>query len=292
MGSTEPVSTRWPTGCGSRGTSGSTSTSRLVGGDRGLLVVDTHASARAARAVIEEVRRLGAGEVVGVVNTHEHFDHTFGNGAFRTAYGAIPIHAHEAAAAMTVSVGRADQGPVRRGARRPARRRGPRDRDRAGRPHVLVGGRARPRRPRRRAGAPRARPHRRRPGGPGPRRRRGAGRRPGRGVGRARPRARLRRGLLPARVAAQPGHRARPADRRRPWSSPATARRSTASSSRCSATTSASWPRRSATWPPAAYPSTQALDAADWPYDKAHLAERRRRGYEQLPRGQRQLPLV
>ncbi len=77
----------------------------LVGGDRGLLVVDTHASSRAARAVIEDVRRLGAGEVVGVVNTHEHFDHTFGNGAFRTAYGAIPIHAHEAAAAMTVPSG-------------------------------------------------------------------------------------------------------------------------------------------------------------------------------------------
>ena len=40
-----------------------------------------------------------------MVNTHEHFDHTFGNGAFRTAYGEIPIHAHEAAAAMTVPSG-------------------------------------------------------------------------------------------------------------------------------------------------------------------------------------------
>jgi len=77
----------------------------LVGGDRGLLVVDTHASGRAARAVIEDVRRLGAGEVVEVVNTHEHFDHTFGNGSFRTAYGAIPIHAHETAAESTVPSG-------------------------------------------------------------------------------------------------------------------------------------------------------------------------------------------
>lgn len=77
----------------------------LVGGDRGLLVVDTHASSRAARAVIEEVRRLGAGEVVGVVNTHEHFDHTFGNGELRTAYGAVPIHAHETAAEQTVPAG-------------------------------------------------------------------------------------------------------------------------------------------------------------------------------------------
>lgn len=77
----------------------------LIGGARGLLAVDTHASARAARAVIEDVRRLGAGEVVGVVNTHEHFDHTFGNAEFRTAYGAIPIHAHETAAEQTVAAG-------------------------------------------------------------------------------------------------------------------------------------------------------------------------------------------
>ncbi|GAB3764102.1 glyoxylase-like metal-dependent hydrolase (beta-lactamase superfamily II) [Nocardioides ginsengisegetis] len=74
----------------------------LVGGDRGLLAVDTHASALAARGVLDDVRRLGAGEVVGVVNTHEHFDHTFGNGMFRSAYGQIPIHAHETAAARTL----------------------------------------------------------------------------------------------------------------------------------------------------------------------------------------------
>jgi glyoxylase-like metal-dependent hydrolase (beta-lactamase superfamily II) len=77
----------------------------LIGGDRGLLAVDTHASARAARAVIEDVRRLGVGEVVGLVNTHEHFDHTFGNAEFRTAYGAIPIHAHETAAEQTLVAG-------------------------------------------------------------------------------------------------------------------------------------------------------------------------------------------
>lgn len=77
----------------------------LIGCERGLLAVDTHASARAAGRVVESVRRLGAGEVVGVVNTHEHFDHTFGNGTFRTAYGDIPIHAHETAAASTVAAG-------------------------------------------------------------------------------------------------------------------------------------------------------------------------------------------
>ena len=71
----------------------------LVGSDRGLLVVDTHGSAAAAREVVDDVRRLGAGEVVAIVNTHAHFDHTFGNDTFRTAYGAVPIHAHESAAA-------------------------------------------------------------------------------------------------------------------------------------------------------------------------------------------------
>ena len=67
----------------------------LVGGDRGLLVVDTHGSTAAAREVIDDVRRLGAGEVTGIVNTHWHFDHSFGNHAFHTAYDAPPIHAHE-----------------------------------------------------------------------------------------------------------------------------------------------------------------------------------------------------
>jgi glyoxylase-like metal-dependent hydrolase (beta-lactamase superfamily II) len=77
----------------------------LVRGSAGLLVVDTHASAAAARAVIDDVRALGAGEVVAVVNTHEHFDHTFGNGTFLAAYGAISVHAHEVAAECTVPAG-------------------------------------------------------------------------------------------------------------------------------------------------------------------------------------------
>lgn len=77
----------------------------LVAGERGLLAVDTHASAVAAREVIDDIRTLGAGEVIGVVNTHEHFDHTFGNAELRTAYGVIPIHAHETAAERTVAAG-------------------------------------------------------------------------------------------------------------------------------------------------------------------------------------------
>lgn len=71
----------------------------LVGGERGLVMVDTHGSTAAAREVLGDVRRLGAGEVVGIVNTHWHFDHTFGNAEVRAAYGDIPISAHEGAAA-------------------------------------------------------------------------------------------------------------------------------------------------------------------------------------------------
>jgi glyoxylase-like metal-dependent hydrolase (beta-lactamase superfamily II) len=69
----------------------------LVGSERGLLVVDTHGSASAGREVVDDVRRLGAGEVTGIVNTHWHFDHSFGNVAFRDRYGEIPIVAHETA---------------------------------------------------------------------------------------------------------------------------------------------------------------------------------------------------
>ncbi|WP_243060787.1 MBL fold metallo-hydrolase [Nocardioides sp. SR21] len=69
----------------------------LVGGSSGLLVVDTHGSAAAAADVIDDVRSLGAGDVTGIVNTHWHFDHTYGNGAFRAAYGEVPIVAHEIA---------------------------------------------------------------------------------------------------------------------------------------------------------------------------------------------------
>jgi glyoxylase-like metal-dependent hydrolase (beta-lactamase superfamily II) len=78
----------------------------VVGGSRGLVVVDTHSSALAAREVVADVRALSAGDVVAVVNTHEHFDHTFGNAELRGAYGAgIPIHAHETAAERTVPAG-------------------------------------------------------------------------------------------------------------------------------------------------------------------------------------------
>jgi glyoxylase-like metal-dependent hydrolase (beta-lactamase superfamily II) len=68
----------------------------VVEGPAGLVVVDTNASERAAHEVLADLRRLSAAPLVAAVNTHVHFDHTFGNGVF-AAEGA-EIVAHEAAA--------------------------------------------------------------------------------------------------------------------------------------------------------------------------------------------------
>ena len=71
----------------------------VVEGEAGLLVVDTHASGRAAREVVTDLRRVSSRPVVGLVNTHAHFDHTFGNATFLEEYGDVPVTAHEVAAA-------------------------------------------------------------------------------------------------------------------------------------------------------------------------------------------------
>ena len=86
----------------------------VVQGEAGLLVVDTHASLGAGRSVLSDVRRLSSAPVVGVVNTHEHFDHTFGNAAFLET-GAVPVIAHETAAANTIAAGEHAQRTARSG---------------------------------------------------------------------------------------------------------------------------------------------------------------------------------
>lgn len=73
----------------------------LVGGERGLVMVDTHGSERMARTVADDVRRLGAGSLTAIVNTHEHWDHTFGNVVMLEEFGPMPIHATEQAAGRT-----------------------------------------------------------------------------------------------------------------------------------------------------------------------------------------------
>lgn len=71
----------------------------VVGGSDGLLVVDTNASEDAARAVLADLRRLSSARLVAAVNTHVHFDHTFGNGVF-AAEGAELVAHEDAAAAL------------------------------------------------------------------------------------------------------------------------------------------------------------------------------------------------
>jgi glyoxylase-like metal-dependent hydrolase (beta-lactamase superfamily II) len=56
----------------------------VLGGD-GTLVVDTRASPRQGREVVDAVRAVTALPVRWVVNTHSHWDHTFGNAAFAGA---------------------------------------------------------------------------------------------------------------------------------------------------------------------------------------------------------------
>ncbi|MDX6307142.1 MAG: hypothetical protein QOI06_188 [Nocardioidaceae bacterium] len=68
----------------------------VVVGTAGALVVDTRASRVQGDRLLDDILRLpGRPEITRVVNTHEHFDHVLGNGAFD---GAM-IHAHENAAA-------------------------------------------------------------------------------------------------------------------------------------------------------------------------------------------------
>ena len=73
----------------------------VVAGTDGLLVVDTNASEVAARTVLSDLRRLSDAPLVAAVNTHVHFDHTFGNGVF-AAEGAELVAHEEAAAALPV----------------------------------------------------------------------------------------------------------------------------------------------------------------------------------------------
>ena len=68
----------------------------VVRADGGLLVCDTRSSHRQADEIRADLRELGSLPVRWVVNTHAHFDHTFGNARFGpdSDLGA-PIYAHE-----------------------------------------------------------------------------------------------------------------------------------------------------------------------------------------------------
>ena len=59
-------------------------------GEAGTLVIDTRASHREGDELREELRRLTERRVVGVINTHFHWDHVWGNARFPN----MPIWGH------------------------------------------------------------------------------------------------------------------------------------------------------------------------------------------------------
>jgi glyoxylase-like metal-dependent hydrolase (beta-lactamase superfamily II) len=69
----------------------------VVRGDRGMLVVDTRSSHREADEIRADLAAaFGAASVLGVVNTHAHFDHCFGNYRFGPDSDlAVPIYGQE-----------------------------------------------------------------------------------------------------------------------------------------------------------------------------------------------------
>src|SRR6516165_11971854 len=62
----------------------------------GLLVCDTRSSHRQADELRADLKELGTQRVRWVINTHAHFDHTFGNARFGPGSDiSAPIYGHE-----------------------------------------------------------------------------------------------------------------------------------------------------------------------------------------------------
>ncbi|UUZ58510.1 MBL fold metallo-hydrolase [Nocardioides sp. B-3] len=257
----------------------------LIGGSDGPVMVDTHGSEKQARIVADDVRRLGAGPLTALVNTHNHWDHWFGNDVILSEYGDLPVHATDFALdRMVESGGVHDAHPAKHSRAdeilsttlRPATHGfssavaldlG----DRAvelihpGRGHT--------------AGDPVV---------SGPRRRRDRRRRPGRGVGQAV----HRRRLLPARVAAHAGPRARPDDLlhgRGPRARSGHRSRLRPGPARRAGHHRVETIRDLAS---RGVPVSRALEQGEWPRDPEQLLSAVRLGYEHLPRAQKRLPLV
>ena len=74
----------------------------VVRGTGGLLVCDARSSHRQADEIRADLRELGTLPVRWVVNTHAHFDHTFGNARFGPGSDLGAQHEQLAAAAALV----------------------------------------------------------------------------------------------------------------------------------------------------------------------------------------------
>lgn len=70
------------------------SNTTVIIGDSEVLVVDSCYLPSAAREDIEEIRRWTSKPVRYLVNTHWHYDHTMGNGAYWSAFAPLTIIAH------------------------------------------------------------------------------------------------------------------------------------------------------------------------------------------------------
>ncbi|MCM0622244.1 MBL fold metallo-hydrolase [Nocardioides bruguierae] len=89
----------------------------VVAGERGLVVVDTHACLAAGAALRDDVVSLASSlapgtAVVATVLTHAHHDHVLGTPALRATWGDdLPVHAHEGCLAE-LTAWSADPGPA------------------------------------------------------------------------------------------------------------------------------------------------------------------------------------
>ena len=67
----------------------------VIRGADGLAVVDTRSSPRQADEIRADLRELGSQPVRWVINTHAHYDHSFGNQRFGPASALnVPIYGH------------------------------------------------------------------------------------------------------------------------------------------------------------------------------------------------------
>lgn len=64
----------------------------LVVGPTGSTIIDTRNNPAEAEEIIMDVAQCFGQEIVAVINTHAHYDHTFGNQVFKAA--GIPIYGH------------------------------------------------------------------------------------------------------------------------------------------------------------------------------------------------------
>ena len=54
------------------------------------MIIDTRSTVGHARQILDDLRRLTAQPVAAVINTHHHFDHTYGNHAVPAGAGLGP----------------------------------------------------------------------------------------------------------------------------------------------------------------------------------------------------------